>query len=184
VTQGTDRKRAARWSIIALSIAISALAIYASVQLAEQPVYHDVPIGSAAVDDADELAPPIGLPDAPADLARLTQPAGSEPLNAEPADLPAPPGGEHLLRYRTAYPDATVDQSIWTIPDANRRDASSYYEQAAVTRGFALIDRRDSPSQPITTLTFERDDQVLLVRCRQVDRGVRVVLRLRYTTAR
>lgn len=104
-----------------------------------------------------------------------------EPLDRNPADLPAHRDGRLLTRYAVKQ-DATTDEyAIWSFDGGEGKAIESFYADAALGKGFVPVASEQASTRRVRRLTLMRGGERLLIRTRQTAGGVRLVLHLRYT---
>jgi hypothetical protein len=171
--------------LLVMALAISALAI-------GLVVWSGGWIGSApetpnANRNAGAYAPPAGESEAgrsiDGDRERqvfgIPLPGSEDGSAGEPAGLPAPPGGERMMRSTAGAGGTGIDSSVWRVPDGDAARLASFYERAGEAAGFETVRKRAESGGETHHLLMRRAKKWLQVDCRSVRGGVRIVVQLR-----
>lgn len=183
-------RRASRVGLICVAVtvcAISAVLILASSGWIDSepvapPRQPPAPGTSGAyVPDATGAGPSRESSEDGREVFGITLPAAAEDAASddEPAALPAPPGGERLMRSSAPFNGGRIDSSVWRVADGDPARLASFYERAAEAEGFKRVRRTIDDRSGAHRRRMRRNGQWLHVDCRPARDGVRVVVQLR-----
>jgi hypothetical protein len=118
---------------------------------------------------------------------------GDQVLLSEPANLPAPSNGTRVTGFARTDGHVSEQYAIWNIKDQTIKQVQQNYADAAISMGFSKLKANTtsesgasnqiyvrSPQSPDEDYLTPPAEQVLVVRARQIDKNVKLLLWYRY----